>query len=85
MTSTETPAAEATVATVQAVRLEPLPGSWVRENLRSILALVMTLAVIYLALRGIEAAMAGLIGAWGALVGTLFGERSALKQPGVDR
>ena len=55
-----------------------------RDIQRPFIAIILTCLLGYLALRGNEAAITAAITAFGLLVGHLFGERAALKQPGVD-
>ena len=52
------------------------------SHLRTVISLMLTLAVCWLALRGDTSATSGLVGAFGVLAGALWGERAALKVPG---
>lgn len=61
-----------------------VPSGWLHTNLRNILAILITLPVVYLSLLGNTQAQAGLIAAFSVLVGMIWGERSALKVPGKD-
>ena len=58
--------------------------SFLSQHLRTIISLLLTLVVCVLALRGETTAITGLMGAFGVLVGALWGERAALKVPGVS-
>jgi hypothetical protein len=69
---------------------EPTPAapedvSWFSSNLRNIIALALTLVVIYLAIMGDTTAQASIIAAFSVLVGAIWGERSSLKIPGRNR
>ena len=55
-----------------------------RDIQRPFIAVILTCLLAYLALRGNDAAITAAITAFGLLVGHLFGERAALKQPGMD-
>jgi len=55
-----------------------------RQVQRPVIAIMLTCLLAYLALRGNDAAITAAITAFGLLVGHLFGERAALKQPGID-
>ena len=60
--------------------------SWVSSQLRNFVVIVLTCAVVYLAIWEQNAsAIAGLIAAWTWSAGGMFQERAALKQPGKDR
>lgn len=56
--------------------------SFLSENLRTLVSLLLTLTVVILALRGDRDAIMALMGAFGVLMGGLWGERAALKKPG---
>ena len=62
----------------------PVPSSWLHTNLRSVLMVAITVVVCTLALMGNTSAEAGLIASFGVLIGHLYGERTALKKPGID-
>lgn len=55
-----------------------------RQAQRPVIAMILTCLLAYLALRGNDAAITAAITAFGLLVGHLFGERAALKQPSLD-
>jgi len=59
-------------------------GSWYVFGLRSCVAALLTTCVVYLALAGDQQARAAVVASFGILVGALWGERSALKRPGMD-
>jgi hypothetical protein len=55
-----------------------------QTHLRSLIALVLTGIVCWLALTGSKDAITALIAAFSVLMGALWGERAALKVPGKD-
>ncbi len=54
------------------------------KYLRPVIALALTVTVCYLALRGNEIVISSITGAFAVLAGALWGERAALKVPGVN-
>jgi len=61
------------------------PPNWLSTNLRNIVVVALTLALLYLALVVREAiAITALITAWTWSAGGMFQEKAALKQPGKD-
>lgn len=59
-------------------------ASWFSSHLVTYIALLLTLVVCWLALRGDRDAIVALMGSYGTLIGVLFGSGSALKVPGRD-
>jgi len=58
---------------------------WFSRHLRNMIAMILTIAVCYLALvQGDTTAAAALVASFSILVGAIWGERSALKRPGQD-
>jgi hypothetical protein len=53
-------------------------------NLRNMIALSLTGVVVYLALSGNHDAMVAVVTSYTVLMGAIWGERAALKQPGKD-
>jgi hypothetical protein len=70
--------------TVRQSTIASLVPTWLHNNLRNLIALVLTGIVCWLALTGREEAMTALIAAFSVLMGALWGERAALKVPGQD-
>lgn len=60
------------------------PAGLLSANLRNIIALAVTLVMCWLAWEGTEQARTALVNAFMLLVGAIWGERAALKQPGRD-
>jgi hypothetical protein len=63
----------------------PEDVSWLSSNLRNVIAIALTLVVIYLAIDGDTTAQASIIAAFSVLVGAIWGERGALKIPGRNQ
>lgn len=63
---------------------EVLPPPGLTAYVRPLIAFALTGLVSYLALMGNQEAITAIIAAFSVLLGALWGERSALKRPGVD-
>lgn len=57
---------------------------WLSANLRNAIAIALTVTVCYLAWVGVDQARTALVNGFMLLVGAIWGERAALKQPGKD-
>jgi hypothetical protein len=82
-TMTPTDGAEHTTVVHESVTPLATPH-WVTTHLRALIALTMTGVVSWCAVRGDRDAIVALMGAFSVLMGSLWGERAALKQPGKD-
>ena len=60
------------------------PPGWLHTNVRSIVLVVVTLVVCYLALLGVAEARSALVVTFASLASYLFAERASLKTPGKD-
>ncbi len=71
--------------TVMRETVTPAPAlSWFSANLRNMIAVALTLMVCVLCIRGEHDAIVALMGAFSVLMGSIWGERAALKRPGTD-
>ena len=57
---------------------------WLSANLRNGIAIALTVTVCYLAWIGVDQARTALVNGFMLLIGAIWGERAALKQPGKD-
>ncbi len=72
-----------TTINVASSTVQPVsPPSWLHTNLRSFLMIAIVGMVCWMAFEGDQQARAGLVAAFGVLIGMLWGERAALKIPG---
>lgn len=62
----------------------PPPPGWLHTQLRPLVVLALTGAVVYLAASGVAEAKTALISGFTLILGALWGERAALKIPGKD-
>jgi hypothetical protein len=80
----ELPAVGITSSRTQTVTTGPTSAGWLSSNLRNIIALSLTGVVVYLAVMGNHDANIALVASFSVLMGAIWGERAALKQPGKD-
>ena len=70
--------------TTQTTSMNAISVGWLSGNLRNFIALSLTTVVIYLAVTGNHDASIALVASFSVLMGAIWGERAALKQPGRD-
>lgn len=78
------PAEGVTASQTVTVSTGPTSPGWLSTNLRNFIALALCVTVCYLAYIGIEQARTALVNGFMLLIGAIWGERAALKQPGKD-